>query len=30
MDTSGSSSNDVPPELSVHVPSIKDIRAPLN
>ncbi len=29
MDTSGSSSNDVPPELSVHVPSIRDIRAPL-
>ncbi|XP_078366414.1 NLR family CARD domain-containing protein 4-like isoform X2 [Oculina patagonica] len=29
MDTSGSSSNDVPPELSVHFPSIRDIRAPL-
>ncbi|KAL9979069.1 hypothetical protein ACROYT_G016670 [Oculina patagonica] len=30
MNTSGSSSNDVPPELSVHFPSIRDIRAPLN
>ncbi|XP_078366420.1 NLR family CARD domain-containing protein 4-like isoform X2 [Oculina patagonica] len=29
MDTFGSSSNDVPPELSVHFPSIRDIRAPL-
>ncbi|XP_078366418.1 NLR family CARD domain-containing protein 4-like [Oculina patagonica] len=29
MNTSGSSSNDVPPELSVHFPSIRDIRASL-
>ncbi|KAL9978768.1 hypothetical protein ACROYT_G016323 [Oculina patagonica] len=29
MNTSGISSNDVPPELSVYLPSIRDIRAPL-